>query len=240
MSKPKYLECNLCGNQQSYEPFSPAICKKCDSHWLEARYDYEAFKREILRGLPERPSNMWRYQDVLPLNDPASIDLYPAGGTPLWLSQRFAPGLGHDSVYIKDERYSPTSSFKDRQAAVAVAAMVESGINEAVIASTGNAAVAYAAACARAGIKLWVFMTSLVPQEKLRETALFGAEVIRVSGNYDQTKQIAAQFAERRKLFLDRGASSISARESMKTIAYEIVEQLNWRTPDWYIQECAS
>ena len=51
--------------------------------------------------------------------------------------------------------------------------------------------MAYAAACARAGIKLWVFMTSLVPQEKLREAALFGAEVIRVSGNYDQTKQIA-------------------------------------------------
>jgi threonine synthase len=236
MSMPKYLECNICGHQQPYEPFSPAICENCDSHWLEARYDYESFKREILRGLPEHPSNMWRYQDVLPLADPASIDLYPAGGTPLWLSQRFAPGLGHASVYIKDERYSPTSSFKDRQAAVAVAAMVESGINEAVIASTGNAAVAYAAACARAGIKLWVFMTSLVPQEKLRETALFGAEVIRVSGNYDQTKQIAAQFAERRKLFLDRGASSISARESMKTIAYEIVEQLGWRTPDWYIQ----
>ena len=77
---------------------------------------------------------------------------------------------------------------------MAVAAMVEGGVHEAVIASTGNAAVAYAAACARAGIKLWVFMTSLVPQEKLREAALFGAEVIRVSGNYDQTKQIAAQF----------------------------------------------
>jgi len=236
MAMPKYLECNLCGNQQPYEPFSPAICKKCKSHWLEARYDYESFKREILRGLPERPLNMWRYQDILPLNDPASIDLYPAGGTPLWLSQRFAPDLGHDSVYIKDERYGPTSSFKDRQAAVAVAAMVENGISEAVIASTGNAAVAYAAACARSGIKLWVFMTSLVPQEKLRETALFGAEVIRVSGNYDQTKQIASQFAQRRRLFLDRGASSIPSRESMKTIAYEIVEQLGWRTPDWYIQ----
>lgn len=236
MATPKYLECNLCGNQQPYEPFSPAICEKCASHWLEARYDYDAFKRELLRGLPERPSNMWRYQDILPLNDPASIDLYPAGGTPLWLSQRFAPDRGHASVYIKDERYGPTSSFKDRQAAVAVAAMAENGISEAVIASTGNAAVAYAAACARAGIKLWVFMTSLVPQEKLRETALFGAEVIRVSGNYDQTKQIASQFAQRRHLFLDRGASSIPSRESMKTIAYEIVEQLGWRTPDWYIQ----
>jgi threonine synthase len=236
MATPKYLECNLCGNQQSYEPFSPAVCKKCESHWMEARYDYETFKREILRGLPERPFNMWRYQDILPLDDPASIDLYPAGGTPLWLSQRFAPDLGHASVYIKDERYGPTSSFKDRQAAVAVAAMNENGISEAVIASTGNAAVAYAAACARSGIKLWVFMTSLVPQEKLRETALFGAEVIRVSGNYDQTKQIASQFARRRNLFLDRGASSIPSRESMKTIAYEIVEQLGWRTPDWYVQ----
>src|SRR5258706_268126 len=100
----------------------------------------------------------------------------------------------------------------------------------------GNAAVAYAAACARAGIKLWDFMTSLVPQEKLREAALFGAEVIRVSGNYDQTKQIAAQFAQRKNLHLDRGASSVPARESMKTIAYEIVEQLGWRAPDWYIQ----
>ena len=114
--------------------------------------------------------------------------------------------------------------------------MNEGNVREAVIASTGNAAVAYAAACARSGIKLWVFMTSLVPQEKLREAALFGAEVIRVSGNYDQTKQIAAQFAQRRNLLLDRGAGSIPARESMKTIAYEIVEQLGWRTPDWYIQ----
>lgn len=236
MATPKHLECNICGHQQPYEPFVPAVCKKCESQWLEARYDYETFKREILRGLPNRPSNMWRYQDVLPLNNAAAVDLYPAGGTPLWLSQRFARGLGLDSVYIKDERYGPTSSFKDRQAASAVAAMLENGVREAVIASTGNAAVAYAAACARAGIKLWVFMTSLVPQEKLREAALFGAEVIRVSGNYDQTKQIASQFAQRRHLLLDRGATSIPARESMKTIAYEIVEQLGWRAPNWYIQ----
>lgn len=236
MSKPKFLQCSVCGNRQAYEPFVPAVCKQCGAQWLEAQYDYEAFKREILRGLPGRPSNLWRYQDILPLENPASLDLYPAGGTPLWLSQHFASAISPARIYIKDERYGPTSSFKDRQAAVAVAAMNEGGVREAVIASTGNAAVAYAAACARAGIKLWVFMTSLVPQEKLREAALFGAEVIRVSGNYDQTKQIAAQFAQRRNLLLDRGASSIPARESMKTIAYEIVEQLGWQAPDWYIQ----
>ncbi|MBL8050702.1 MAG: pyridoxal-phosphate dependent enzyme [Anaerolineales bacterium] len=236
MAKPTFLQCALCGNQQAYIPFEPAVCQTCESQWLEANYDYELFKREVLRGIPNRPSNLWRYQDILPLNNPSVLDLYPAGGTPLWLSHRFASDLGHESVYIKDERYGPTSSFKDRQAAVAVAAMNENGISEAVIASTGNAAVAYAAACARAGIKLWVFMTSLVPQEKLREAALFGAEVIRVSGNYDQTKQIAAQFAQRKNLLLDRGATSVPARESMKTIAYEIVEQLGWRAPDWYIQ----
>ncbi len=236
MATPLYLECNLCGHQQAYEPFVPAVCGKCDSQWLEARYDYNSFKREILRGLPGRPSNLWRYQDILPLADPSGLDLYPAGGTPLTLSQRLSRDLKLDNLYIKDERYGPTSSFKDRQAAVAVAAMSEGNIREAVIASTGNAAVAYAAACARAGIKLWVFMTSLVPQEKLREAALFGAEVIKVSGSYDQTKQIAAQFAHRKHLLYDRGASSIPARESMKTIAYEIVEQLGWRAPEWYIQ----
>ncbi|OIO86356.1 MAG: threonine synthase [Anaerolineae bacterium CG_4_9_14_3_um_filter_57_17] len=236
MSMPAFLECVSCGHQQAYIPFEPTLCGHCGAQWLEPRYDYAAFKREILRGLPGRSFNLWRYQDILPLALPVEADFYPAGGTPLWLSHRYAPALGHSLVYLKDERYGPTSSFKDRQAAVGVAAMLQCGIREAVIASTGNAAVAYAAACARAGIKLWVFMTSLVPQEKLREAALFGAEVIRVSGNYDQTKQIAAQFAQRRHLLLDRGAGSIPARESMKTIAYEIVEQLGWRAPDWYIQ----
>ena len=55
MAKPKFLQCAVCGNQQPYEPFVPAICKKCESQWLEASYDYETFKRDILRGLPGRP-----------------------------------------------------------------------------------------------------------------------------------------------------------------------------------------
>ncbi|MEK7788206.1 MAG: pyridoxal-phosphate dependent enzyme, partial [Chloroflexota bacterium] len=130
---------------------------------MRGRYDYVAFKRELLRGLPGRSANLWRYHDVLPVDELDSRELISAGGTPLQQSQRYAQAVEHDLLYIKDERYGPTSSFKDRQAAVSVAAMVEAGIRECVIASTGNAAVAYAAACARAGIKLWVFMTSMVP-----------------------------------------------------------------------------
>lgn len=236
MAKPVSVDCADCGSRQAYEPFTAAKCAGCGSSWLEPRYDYAGFKRELLRGLPGRPANLWRYHDVLPVEAPSGLEFADVGSTPLRRPWRFGAALNLPNLYIKDERLGPTNSFKDRQAAVAVAAMVEAGIEECVIASTGNAAVAYAAACARAGIKLWVFMTSLVPQDKLRETALFGAEVVKVSGTYDQTKQIAADFAAGRGLLLDRGAHNLPARESMKTIAYEIVEQLNWRAPDWYIQ----
>ena len=236
MAEPLFLECVDCGNKQSFVALKPTVCESCGGSWVEAHYDYEAFKRELLRGLPGKPFNLWRYIDVLPVNKAQSADLDNSGGTPLYVSKRFGPYLNCSRIYVKDERYGPTSSFKDRQAVVSVTQMVECGVNETVIASTGNAAVAYAAACARAGIKLWVFMTSMVPSEKLREVALYGAEVIKVSGTYDQTKQIAAEFAKRRNLILDRGARSLAARESMKTIAYEIVEQLGWRAPDYYVQ----
>lgn len=237
MATPIHLTCLDCEHQQPFESYAPTTCQRCGSKWLQPQYDLQAFKREVLSGFPFRPRNLWRYHDLLPVKDADRIAaLLPAGGTPLAKAQGLATHLGLRSLYIKDERQGPTSSFKDRQAAVAVGAMVEAGTREAVIASTGNAAVAYAAACARAGIKLWVFMTSMVPQEKQRETALFGAEVIKVSGNYDQTKQIAADFAQRRRLFLDRGATHIPSREAFKTIAYEIVEQLGWRAPDWYLQ----
>ncbi|HNB52133.1 MAG TPA: pyridoxal-phosphate dependent enzyme [Anaerolineales bacterium] len=242
MALPKQLQCNSCGNKQPFVSFSELVCKTCGSDWVDACYDYPAFKRNLMAGLPGRPHNLWRYQDVLPISEAStateafSNNLISAGGTPMLHSVKYARLFQMDQLYIKDERYGPTSSFKDRQAAVAVASMLDNGINECVIASTGNAAVAYAAACARAGIKLWVFMTSLVPQDKLREAALFGAEVIRVSGNYDQTKQIASDFAKRRGLQLDRGARSLPAREAFKTIAYEIVENLGWRVPDWYLQ----
>lgn len=235
MGLPLFLECIECGHRQGYQPLAPTICEVCKSAWVEPHYDYPVFKRELLRGLTGRAFNLWRYHEVLPISAPPVADC-AVGGTPLKHSLHFADTLGLSRLYFKDERYGPTNSFKDRQAAVAVAVLQEAGVHEMVIASTGNAAVAYAAACALAGIKLWVFMTSMVPPEKLREVALFGAEVIKVSGTYDQTKQIASEFAQRRNLLIDRGASSLAARESMKTIAYEIVEQLGWRAPDWYIQ----
>jgi threonine synthase len=153
---------------------------------------------------------------------------------------------------MKDERQGPTGSFKDRQASLAISVMKELGVSEAVLASTGNVAISYAAYGARAGIKIWAFVTSTVPADKMREVALYGAEVVKVTATYDQTKQVATRFAEHKQLHLDRGIRSVAAKESMKTVAFEIAEQLplvdgtqtlwqarpgsEWRVPDWYFQ----
>ena len=166
------------------------------------------------------------------------------GGTPLIKSHALAASLGLKNLYIKDERQGPTASFKDRQATVAISALKEMGVDAVVVASTGNVAIAYGAYAARAGIKLWGFFPSLTPGDKMREAALYGAEVIKITGTYDQTKEIAARFAKRQGIFLDRGIKSVAAIEAMKTMAYEIAEQLGymlsddgrWVTPDWFIQ----
>jgi threonine synthase len=157
--------------------------------------------------------------------------------------------LGCPNLFIKDERQGPTSSFKDRQAAVNIATLKEAGITEVVLASTGNVAIAYSAYAARAGIKLWAFLTSLVPAEKMREVALYGTQVVKVTASYDQAKKVAAEYARQRGLYLERGARSVPSVEAMKTIAYEISEQLAdvlteeerpkptpWIAPDWYFQ----
>jgi threonine synthase len=185
---------------------------------------------------------------LLPVQSPNPDISLGEGGTPMFRATNLGMMLGNTNIYIKDERQGPTHSFKDRQAAVTVAALKEAGINELVLASTGNVAIAYSAYAARAGIRLWVFLTSLVPAVKMRETALYGTQVVKVTGSYDQAKQTAAEFARQRGLYLDKGARSIPCIESMKTIAFETTEQLTAligtqagsttprRAPDWYIQ----
>lgn len=237
------LECPRCGQRSTFTQ-APNACPNCKSDYLEVHYDLDAIKRDALPRWPERPFSLWRYAELLPLRNPDNIITMGEGGTPLLRSINVGTMLGHDHIYIKDERQGPTGSFKDRQASLAISSMKEAGITEAVVASTGNVAISYSAYCARAGIKLWAFLTSLVPADKMREVALYGTEVVKITGTYDQCKDIAASFAQHRGLFLDKGLRSISARQSMKTLAYEVCDQLGctldgygkWHAPDWYIQ----
>jgi threonine synthase len=213
-------------------------------------YDYEALSPTFPMQLSSRPFDLWRYRELLPIRNANPSLTLGEGGTPLLQAVNLGLMLGTPKLYIKDERQGPTGSFKDRQAAVTIAALKEAGITEMVAASTGNVAISYSAYAARAGVKLWAFVTSLVPAVKMREIALYGSQVVKVTGSYDQAKQIAAEFARQRSLYQDLGARTITSVEAMKTIAFEIAEQLTalrgpvpddgrssiWRAPDWYVQ----
>lgn len=246
-------ECLDCGKQSEYSP-NNSTCPHCSGGWREARYDYKTIGTLILDLLPDRPFDIWRFRELLPINEHHPVISMGEGGTPLLKAPNLGMMLGIPHLYIKDERQNPTGSFKDRQASITVSALKEAGITETVLASTGNVAISYSAYTSRAGIKLWAFLTSLVPSEKMREVAIYGTQVIKVTASYDKTKQLAAEFAENRQYgsYLDRGVRSIPALEAMKTIAFEIGEQLTselgpsidetgksktpWRVPDWYIQ----
>lgn len=253
MKRTFFTFCPHCRMQLPYvKPLH--ACSNCGNEWLDAVYPLSAENsKEWLTQLNNEGASLWRYRELLPICDYNNIVSLGEGWTPLIKAQNLGLMLGHPNLYIKDERQGPTGSFKDRQASIAVSAMKEAGITEAVVASTGNVAIAYSAYCARAGIKLWVFVTSSVPVEKMREVAIYGTEVIKVAGTYDQAKQVAAEFANAKGLFLDRGIRSIAAKEAMKTMAFEIAEQLGsvsvglsstvlnanrhpWQAPHWYLQ----
>lgn len=239
------IKCLDCGHNAPYYPTS-STCPKCGSQWREAEYDYERIGKTLPSLLATRPAGLWRYRELLPVRNPNISLSLGEGSTPLIRAGNLGMMLGCPNIYIKDERQGPTSSFKDRQAAVTIAALKEAGITEMVAASTGNVAISYSAYASRAGMKLWAFVTSLVPSVKMREIALYGSQVIKITGSYDQCKQVASEFAHQRHLYQDMGARTITSIEAMKTIAFEIAEQLTavqgsgenslWRTPDWYVQ----
>ncbi len=244
------IRCLDCGHAAPFIP-SSMHCPQCNSQWREAEYDIAEVAQTFPAEINNRPFDLWRYQELLPIHNPNPTLRLGEGGTPLIQAANLGMMLGLPNLFIKDERQGPTSSFKDRQAAVTIAALKEGGITEMVAASTGNVAISLSAYAARAGIKLWAFVTSLVPGVKMREIALYGSQVVKITGSYDQAKQVAAEFARQRGLYQDMGARTVTAVEAMKTIAFEIAEQLTmqqgpplgstketpkWRTPDWYVQ----
>jgi threonine synthase len=246
------VECLDCGYSTPYFPTSVS-CPRCGSGWREAVYDYANLALTLPLQLPGRPFDVWRYKELLPIRDHVHDLSLGEGGTPLLKAINLGTMLQCPNIFIKDERQNPTSSFKDRQASVTIAALMESGINEIVTASSGNISLAYSAYAARAGIKLWAFLSSRVPASKINEMLLYGSRVITVTGTYEKAKQVALEFARQRNIFMDQSTQTVPSVEAMKTIAFEATEQLTahmgpppgknktkppfpWRAPDWYVQ----
>ena len=135
-------ECLDCGQCDSYTP-KVITCTECGSQWREARYDYKSISKTILEDIRNRPFDIWRFYELLPVSAPHPSISMGEGGTPLLKATNLGMMLGLSNLYIKDERQNPTNSFKDRQASITVTSLKEAGITETVLASTGNVAISY-------------------------------------------------------------------------------------------------
>jgi threonine synthase len=237
------LRCRECGRSWGNQPRS--MCHECFSP-LEINYDYDALLASIAQGalsrerISQRPPNIWRYSELLPLPQGFQPRL-PVGFTPLFQAPRLAQrlfGKKDDStfarnLFIKNDAVClPTLSFKDRVVAVALSQARGFGFDTVACSSTGNLANAVAAHATREGLKAWIFIPSDLEPAKILGTQVFGANVVRVGGNYDQVNRLCSQIAEERNW----GFVNVNLRpyysEGSKTVGFEIAEQLGWRLPD--------
>jgi len=224
------LRCRECGKTWDNSPRS--FCEDCFSP-VEVSYDYDALKKTVRReDLASRDFNMWRYSELLPLSE----DFAPAsavGGTPLVASRKLALQWGLKELYFKNDAVCfPSLSFKDRVVATALAAARRFGFETVGCSSTGNLANAVAAQAAQQGFDACVFIPADLEPAKVLNTAVYGARIVRINGNYDQVNRLCSQIADR----FQWGLVNVNLRpyysEGSKTHGYEIAEQLGWRLPD--------
>jgi threonine synthase len=221
----------LCG--RTYPKQALNFCTE-DFGPLEVAYDYEAIARALdPRTLAARPRTMWRYRELLPLDDAPTVGMN-VGGTPLVKADRLASALGHRGpLYVKNDAVNhPTLSFKDRVVAVALSKAVELGFQTVGCASTGNLAGSVAANAAAAGLEAYILIPDGLEQGKVLGCTVYGAHVIAIDGNYDHVNRLCSQIAFR----YGWGFVNVNLRpyyaEGSKTMGFEIAEDLGWRAPD--------
>jgi len=181
--------------------------------------------------IASRPNSLWRYREWLPFDGEPTLSL-DTGGTPLVAAPRLATRLGVARAWIKNDAVShPSLSFKDRVVATAINAAAAFGLDTIGCASTGNLANAVAAQAARAGLKAWVFIPEDLEAAKVVGTAVYGAHLVGVRGDYVDVNLLCAQLAD----LFGWGIVNVNLRgyygEGSKTLAFEIAEQLGWRLP---------
>ena len=224
------LRCRECGKLWGNAPRS--FCEECFSP-LEVAFDYEALKSVASKEkLIRRDFNMWRYAEFLPLPEGFSFP-NAVGGTPLVASKHLAKKWGLRNLYFKNDAVCfPSLSFKDRVVATALAAAGRFGFKTVGCSSTGNLANAVAAQSAQQGFDACVFIPADLEPAKILNTAVYGARIVRINGNYDHVNRLCAQIADRFKWGLVNVNLRSYYAEGSKTHGFEIAEQLGWRLPD--------
>jgi threonine synthase len=224
------LRCRECGKTWGNQPRS--ICDDCFSP-LEVSYDYDAVRGEFTReNIAQRPPNIWRYSELLPLPQNYQPTL-PVGFTPLLNAPKLAKEIGTHKLFVKNDAVClPTLSFKDRVVSVALAQARAFGFDTVSCSSTGNLANSVAAQAARNGFKAWIFIPADLEAAKILNTQVYGAKLVRIAGSYDQVNRLCSQIADEHRW----GFVNVNLRpyyaEGSKTVGFEIAEQLGWRLPD--------
>src|SRR3954471_23702983 len=213
-------------------------CPAC-GEGLDVDYDYERAKAAIAeRGLEGRPQNVWRFEELLPIVSRRAQQRVAqfAGKTPLIHAERLGAELGLKNLYLKDDSTNrPSLSYKDRVVGMAIARLLELGKDEVGCVSTGNVGSAVAALAAKAGAQAYVFYPGNMEKGKAMACRALGAQVCQLDGNYDQANRAC------RELSLASGIefANITLRpfyaEGAKTVAFEVVEQLDWTSPDHFV-----
>jgi len=197
------------------------------------RYDLDRISAAVTRRtLQGRPQSMWRYRELLPLDDERFIVSLGETTTPLMHCPRLGERLGAGKLFIKDESRLPTGSFKARGMAMAVSMAGQFGITGLVAPTAGNAGGAMAAYAARAGMQCFVFMPRDTPMVNRYEAALHGAKVFLIDGLINDCGRIACQAAEALDLFDMSTLKEPYRVEGKKTMGLELAEQMSWSLPD--------
>jgi len=213
-------------------------CPAC-GEGLDVDYDYDLAKKRIEERPPaERPWNIWRFEELLPiLNRRAQQRVGAfAGKTPLIHAERLGAELGLSKLYIKDDSTNrPSLSYKDRVVGMAIARLLELGKDEVGCVSTGNVGTAVAALAAQAGATPYIFYPGNMEKGKAKACRAMGAQVIQLDANYDQANRACRELA----LATGMEFANITLRpfyaEGAKTMAFEVVEELGWQAPDHFV-----
>jgi threonine synthase len=231
MMNVTHLECSACGAQHDASRLQN-VCTKCGKP-LFARYDLDRAARTLTRGsLASRRSDMWRYHEVMPVDDEQDIVTLGEGWTPLLNADRLGQSLGASNLYIKDESLNPTQSFKARGMSAAVSVAKKLGVTKVAAPSAGNAGGALSAYAARAGMEAHIFVPRDTPRANVIECERLGAHVTLVDG---LITDCGAEVAKRKDAagWFDVSTLKEPYRvEGKKTLGYELAEQMKWTLPD--------
>jgi len=235
------LVCHRCGVKFALgerEAFCPE-CGKC----LDVAYDYELAKRRLGElALEQRPMNIWRLSELLPIRDAsaqARVGQF-SGMSPLIPADRLGKELGLKKLYVKDDSTSrPSLSYKDRVVSTAIARLLELGDEAVGCVSTGNVGTAVASLAAKAGVTPYVFYPNRLEQTKAKACRALGARVCQVAGNYDEANKECRKVAEASGLEFANITLRPFYAEGAKTMAFDIVEQLDWRAPEHIVSATA-